>query len=303
MAFIYVIKNTKNNKLYVGRTNRSIKIRLSEHISSSKKGGKTYLNKAMRKYGYQNFKLEILEECDESEVSEREMYWIEHLSTKVPNGYNLTDGGEGTIGMVFSDEYKKKLSLAHQGKKLSKEHRQKLSLVQTGKKRSPETCKKIGDIHRGKKLTKEQKQKLREINTGKNHSEESKRKIGDALRGRKLSPEHIQKLKGRVISAETREKISRQNYERLSDPAYRQKLKESQSHRCKPIYMESVDGTIKQTIRSLDDCSKWLIENGYSKNKAIRSVSSNIKKAIRNDSVMYGFKFNFAKRIHEDDLI
>ena len=57
----------------------------------------------MRKYGIENFTIEVLEECySREQLNEREIFWIAKLNCKHPNGYNLTDGGEGSKG--FTEE-------------------------------------------------------------------------------------------------------------------------------------------------------------------------------------------------------
>jgi transposase len=48
---------------------------------------------AMRKYGRENFSFQILEECPEEQLAEREIYWIEKLNT-YKEGYNETRGGD-----------------------------------------------------------------------------------------------------------------------------------------------------------------------------------------------------------------
>jgi len=52
----------------------------------------------MKKYGIENFKFEIIEECSDEEVDTREIYWIDYYDT-FKNGYNLTRGGEG--GLIY----------------------------------------------------------------------------------------------------------------------------------------------------------------------------------------------------------
>ncbi len=75
---------------YVGAT-KNFKLRMKQHHYSK---ASTYLAKAIRKYGWENFKKEILEICPEEVANERETYWIKELGTKHPNGYNMTFGGE-----------------------------------------------------------------------------------------------------------------------------------------------------------------------------------------------------------------
>lgn len=88
-------------------------------------------------------------------------------------------------------------------------HRNIISLAMQGKKRKPfseEWKKKLSYSHKGRKHTKEQKQKIGIALTGHHHNEETKRKIGlansIALKGKKLTPEHIKNaLKRKPISS------------------------------------------------------------------------------------------------------
>ena len=57
---------------------------------------------------------------------------------------NLTDGGEGTSGYIFTEEQRSNMSAAHLGKKHSKNHKQNNSKAQSGKKLTEEHKKKIG---------------------------------------------------------------------------------------------------------------------------------------------------------------
>ena len=93
-AFIYVIKNIKNNKVYIGQTKVNVKIRWEEHLRHSKYG-KYLINRAMRKHGKENFYIEILEECAITDVDEKEIYYIKTFDSTNPRlGYNISLGGE-----------------------------------------------------------------------------------------------------------------------------------------------------------------------------------------------------------------
>lgn len=94
---IYVITNTINNKQYVGLSKDCYK-RWNDHYSKSynstrKDDVEKVLYKAMRKYGRENFTFQILEECSEDLLPEREIYWIDKLDT-YNTGYNETKGGD-----------------------------------------------------------------------------------------------------------------------------------------------------------------------------------------------------------------
>ena len=98
MAYIYCIINQINEKKYVGKSTNSIEKRWEEHCKDSKRKRceKRPLYDAMQKYGNENFKIELLQECDELELNSFEMFWIEKLDT-YKNGYNATLGGDGAI--------------------------------------------------------------------------------------------------------------------------------------------------------------------------------------------------------------
>ena len=106
---IYLLTNKFDLMQYVGQTNRKLRVRLCAH----KNNPSGYIGRAITKYGLENFKVEILEECETPEqLNEREIYWIAKLNTKAPNGYNLTEGGTGCTGyeVNYKTRYTRSLS-------------------------------------------------------------------------------------------------------------------------------------------------------------------------------------------------
>ena len=97
MSFIYKISNTINSKLYIGKTSNSIGKRWKEHLRDSKKESFVIrpLYRAMKKYGTDVFKIELVEEVSESSVNVREIYWINYYNS-FKEGYNATLGGDGS---------------------------------------------------------------------------------------------------------------------------------------------------------------------------------------------------------------
>lgn len=175
MYKIYFITNNENKKQYVGITKFSLEERFSQHI---KRG--FLLTEAIQKYGEQKFSINLIEEVESAEKAyELEQYYIEQYNTKVPNGYNLTDGGDGIFGWEVSEEYRQQCS--ERVKQLHKE--KKVGMY--GKKHSEETKKKMsvaskGNTHcLGRTLSQETKQKIREKHLGKVLSEETKKKISE----------------------------------------------------------------------------------------------------------------------------
>ncbi len=115
---IYVIKNSKNNKVYVGqavthRLNKNkyryfgfegrFKDHVSEAINNTKKKQCTYLNNAIRKYGSESFTVQLLETCETIDSDLKEQYHIQSLNSIYPNGYNLTKGGKVFIDKDIKD--------------------------------------------------------------------------------------------------------------------------------------------------------------------------------------------------------
>lgn len=102
-----------NGKSYVGQTTQAFKQRYNEHISDTFKSNKIKANNkfhnALRKYGIQNFKWEIL--FSDVEVNKLDNLEIEMIKKYncLKNGYNSLDGGHSRC---MTDVVKKKISLA-----------------------------------------------------------------------------------------------------------------------------------------------------------------------------------------------
>lgn len=93
---VYCIENALNGKRYIGITTRTIKERFAEHCKA-----KSYIGKAIRKYGVENFKLyELAVANSREELCDLEVYYIEKYNT-FKNGYNQTIGGDGVVKDIF----------------------------------------------------------------------------------------------------------------------------------------------------------------------------------------------------------
>ena len=98
MGYIYKITNNINQKKYIGKTERDVEIRWKEHLRHIDSLIHLPLYKALKKYGKENFSIEIIEECDDLLLDDREIYWINYYKTYGHKlGYNCTAGGEGGI--------------------------------------------------------------------------------------------------------------------------------------------------------------------------------------------------------------
>lgn len=91
-------------------TGGSVEARWSSHIRDARNARRpTAIQRAINKYGSENFNVEDLEKSDDREfLCERETHWITTLGTLAPRGYNLKSGGES--GYQFTAEAKRKIS-------------------------------------------------------------------------------------------------------------------------------------------------------------------------------------------------
>lgn len=96
-GIIYKATCLVNNKIYIGKTEQDLKIRMSSHFSDAESFRlDTHFARAIRKYGRDNFKFEEIDKATNSleELNEKERYWINYYDS-ANKGYNETDGGEG----------------------------------------------------------------------------------------------------------------------------------------------------------------------------------------------------------------
>jgi group I intron endonuclease len=113
---IYKVSNLVNGKVYIGKTSRGMEQRKKEHLNeSSKNKNNIVFHKAIRKYGINSFKWEIIDSAtNEEELNKKEQYWISiynsYIQDKQSNGYNMSLGGEGQLGFKQSKEHIRKSS-------------------------------------------------------------------------------------------------------------------------------------------------------------------------------------------------
>lgn len=88
---IYQIKNHITDQCYIGKTEQSVQKRFKRHLSNAARGDETYLYRSIRKYGKENFSVEILEETTKELLDSKEIHYIHLLKPE----FNMTKGGGG----------------------------------------------------------------------------------------------------------------------------------------------------------------------------------------------------------------
>ena len=211
--YIYKITNQINGKIYIGKHS-------TDNLDDGYMGSGILIRKAEKKYGKENFTKEYLAFCD----TEEKLNWFEKFYIKKYKarevGYNLTNGGDGHLGFIMTEETKQKLSEANKGKTLSEETKQKLR-----KPKTEETKQKLSEAKKGKTFSEEHKQKLSEAKKGKTLSEEHKRKLSEVTKKRLV--EKGVPFKGKHHSLESRQKISDAMKGKTFSEEHKQKISEA----------------------------------------------------------------------------
>ncbi len=196
MGVIYLRTNTVNGMQYVGQT-KNLEQRQRNWKDLNHIYAGPLIERARKKYGTDNWTLEILKECNSlEELNKWEQYYIKKFNTMKPNGYNMTEGGlvcePWNKGKTFDELFDKEIA-----DKLRKDisERQKL---RTGKKNS----------FYGKHFVVHPMQ-------NKHHSKETKQKIHNRLINHPNTSDEIVLVKdnGEIIYYTSKREAGRQGYD------------------------------------------------------------------------------------------
>lgn len=280
---IYKITNLLNGKIYIGKDSKN---------NPKYFGSGRILKLSIKKNGIENFKKDIIDQCEsESELNEKEIFWINHYkSTNKEIGYNLTFGGTGG-NTVLNEEQK------------------------------IEKYKKIREINL--KLSSDERSKKYGVNKGKIginfHSEETKKKLSESNTGEKngmfgKDPWN----KGKLFSDETKHKMSES---RKGKPAWNKGIKMTEEQKenlsDKMRGRKTPDDTKIKISESLKNSEKKKLSDNLKKEKSSwnkgKKTSDETKEKIRNKLLgiinmtkgstwMYNIDINKYKRVSSNDI-
>jgi len=210
----------------VGVSRNGAAKRFKEHCRQAKNGSVALIHKAMRKYGVNDFSVHVIGSAlTWQDAVKIEIAAITEYSTLVPRGYNLTEGGEGTVGYKHTTVAKMAMSDKHKGKVISAESRHKMSVARKGKPKPEGFGTKVAKSNSERVLSDVTKQKLAAHLLNTVQSPEFKVKIAAANSARVITCETRLRLSaaatGRKHRAPEIEKIAQANSRRVWTPEMR----------------------------------------------------------------------------------
>ena len=308
VGYIYLVTDTTNGMKYTGKHHYHIEGQLDPNYH-----GSGVIIKNIYRKRPETLKEEYIKTCySEEEMCSDEQYYINFYDTLWPNGYNLTEGGDGVLP---SEESRRKMSESHKGKAppnkgipMSEEQKKKLSDSLKGRTphnkgipMSEEQKKKLSEINKGKvppnkgkHHTEESKKKMSESHKGlqtgekhpffgKHHSEETKKKLSESLKGLQAGEKHP--MFGKPHTEESKKKISeKQKGKKLSEETRRKMSKARiNGKQSKKVLQFTLDGEFVREWLSIAECTR----NGYNGANICYCCQGKRKSA-------YGFKWCYA---------
>lgn len=245
-GYVYMTTNLINGKQYIGQHAYSV-------FNENYKGSGTYLTNAVKKYGIENFKTELIEWCETQErLDERERYWIAfYNAVESDDFYNLATGG--TNGNP------------RRGTKFSLEARKKMSSIVSG----------TGNPMYGKTHTETSRKKISENHAnfkGENSPSYNRIAINDGTKIKYVRSEDLEKYlsKGWIIGiTEERKQIQSKSLKgRKHTEDYKKKQSERMSGKNNPMYGKKASKETRSLMTQQRLGRKWI--NNGKENKFVK---------------------------------
>ena len=243
-GLIYLTTNLVNNKIYIGQTTKIEKWKNGEY-----KGSGSLIFTAIKKYGIKNFKSDLICYCphklthkeSQKELDNLEIFYIKEFNSLCPKGYNLGLGGSG-VGK-HSKESKEKMSKFNSNKIVVKDKEGKIFKID--KNDSRYTSSELIGVNKGIKF--------KNVESFKNLIQAKNPITGEKFRIKKddprwLSGELVGTNKGKVVSQETKEKISKATVGKIISKFTKNKL--SKAAKGKVVSQETKEKISKALIGS-----------------------------------------------------
>jgi hypothetical protein len=175
-GYIYITKDLKNNKIYIGQKRSSVFLGL-EYIGSGAIISK--IKKHCKKHNIpleNRFSINMLCECrSQEEMDNKEKQYIsDYKAQNKEIGYNIVAGGEGSKDLIHSEKTREYIRKCSKNLWENKNHKEKMSFIKLGDKnpsKKPGVGDKISKAKIGHYVSDETKQKISIKNTGRIQSQ------------------------------------------------------------------------------------------------------------------------------------
>jgi hypothetical protein len=250
---IYKTTNLTNGKFYVGKDERNKPDYLGSGIN---------LQRAIKKYGKENFIKETVEVCStREELIERERYWIKETKSQ-EIGYNIADGGWG--GNTYTEETRQRISQEFKGREVDPKTIEKTK--KTREKRKQENP----DVY---KMSEEQKQILSKTHKGKVHPKEWRERQSEVMK-KLYHSEYTSQFEKFIENQKSENKRGEKSPMWGTKPSEETRRKQSEAHKKNPVKywlgkkqsLESIEKRRQKQIgkKWSEETRKKFEENGYS---------------------------------------
>lgn len=271
-GIVYKIENLLNNKIYIGQTITTLNERWSGHKSDAKRKN-TPLYASIRKH-HDNlcgvFSISVIEEnIPYNQLDHREIFWIKELNSMYPNGYNISNGGNGFL----TEEEKIRMSERVLGE-------------------NNPMFGKYGELNPfyGKTHTEETKRIISEKSKGRIPSDESRKK--NAASTKRRHEENGHPMKGKNHTEEAKKKISETSKGRIVSDETKRKMRETNARKKSVVMIDKFTNNKIQVFESMTIAANWINENTLyttAKSGQISSVCVGRRKTA------YGFKWEYSE--------
>lgn len=271
MGFIYRITNTVTNKYYIGETIQDEpEKRWKQHINKIKNDkGCPALRDAIKKYGLDKFKFELIIICFDEDRHKYEREYITKYNCQVPNGYNILPGGqvgESRLGIKHTEEAKKKMSDAvkkyralnpNYYESFRDKHTDSMKKIDlSGAVKNSEKWRKAveegrigGNAHKNGKISEETKEKIRE-SVLKFYNKDGI--IGDHNNNIEKHREAMAKAKGRKVAQYTKDNDFIKEYNSINEAGRLSEAKASNIQRVLSGFTKTAGGYIWKYVDEKD---------------------------------------------------
>lgn len=253
---IYVLVDPTTFEIrYVGKSHFLDRQRFRQHLRTARKQEAKYHSaRWIRTLLAQNLipQFEWIDWCSSAEEAcEVERLWIAYYRNLGVRLTNITAGGGGLLHVRFSEETRKRISIAVTGKTHTPEVRARLSAAKRGRPRSPEAVAKTAAWHRGKIVRAATRAKMSASQRGRKPSPKTIAAARAHNTGRKYPPAHLAAMsranRGKKLSLEHRAKIGAANRGRVPPPhvlaaSYAARLRYIQERKMLLLHLEQSYG-------------------------------------------------------------